>query len=305
MLLQQIINGITLGSIYALMSLGYTMVYGILKFINFAHSEIIMLGAYFGAYSYFLLTKINIFSLYASPFKKILTITFIFFISMVLTGLTGIIVECLAYRPLRNSPRLMPLISAIGVSFFLQNLVMLITGPESKPMPFVVINRTFEVGKVSISGIQIFIVVISILMMVFLKSYIHLTKTGTAIRAASIDMNTAQLMGINVNYIISITFFIGAALGGVAGLLNGIYYGSIKYNMGFLPGIKAFASAVIGGIGNITGALIGACFLGIVESLSAGYISSMYKDVIAFILLILVLLFRPQGILGEPMVDKV
>lgn len=300
MLLQQTINGLTLGSIYALIALGYTLVYGILRLINFAHSEVFMTGAYFGLFAINLFTGANMFG--GSP---ALQIAGAMLFSMLLTGLLGVVLDLVAYRPLRNAPRLVPLISALGASIFLQNLMMLLVGAESKPYPDVVPVRVYKLGgSASLSSLQIIIVATSVFLMVALNVFIQRTKLGKAMRATSQDLETSRLMGIDVNSIISLTFFIGAALGGAAGVLNGMYYGSIKYNMGFIPGIKAFSAAVLGGIGNVPGAVLGGFLLGILESFGAGYISSVYKDVFALMILIVVLVFRPQGLLGRKSVDK-
>lgn len=295
----EFINGITLGAIYALISLGYTMVYGVLLMINFAHSEIVMAGAFFGLYLVSFFLKFTFFQS-----NLLLLLTFVFLLSMCASGILGAAIERLAYRPLRKTNRLMPLISAIGVSLFLQNLFMLTLSPEAKPYPSIFPAVNFQFWSVTISSIQIFIIITSILFMVGLEYFVNRTKLGVAIKATSSDMETAKLMGINTNSIVSLVFFIGAALGGVAGILLGMYYGSIKYNMGFTYGIKAFTAAVLGGIGNIPGAMLGGFILGILESLGAAYISSAYKDVFAFVILILVLIFKPTGLLGERVQDK-
>lgn len=305
MLLQQIINGCTLGSIYALVALGFTLVYGILLLINFAHSEIFMTGAYFGMFALMLVAKFHIFAGHPA-----LQVIFAVGAAMICTGLLGVAIEFIAYRPLRNAPRLAPLISAIGVSIFLQNFMMLAVGAESRPFPpagtIDIPLRNYPLGSnAAVSSLQLFIIATAIILMAALNVFIKYTRMGKAMRATSQDSDTARLMGINVNLIISATFFIGAALGGAAGVLNGMYYGSIKYNMGFVPGIKAFTAAVLGGIGDVRGAMLGGFALGIIENLGAGYISSAYKDVFAFIILILMLIFRPQGLLGRKAADKV
>jgi len=299
MIVQQLINGITLGGIYALIALGYTMVYGVLLMINFAHSEIFMAGAFFG---FFLLISFSKFSFLQN--NLFLQLLLAFSISMCLTGILGVIIERFAYRPLRKASRLAPLISAIGMSIFLQNLFMLAVSPQAKPFPEVFPVKSFQFGHLTINSLQIFIIIISLLLMVVLTYFINKTKLGMAIRATSSDIETAALMGINTNLIISLVFFIGAGLGGIAGILVGMYYGSIKYNMGFIYGIKAFTAAVLGGIGNIPGAMLGGYILGILESLGTAYISSTYKDVFAFIILILVLIMKPTGILGERVQEK-
>lgn len=293
---QQLINGITLGSIYALTALGYTMVYGILLMINFAHSEIFMSGAFFGYFFYQILFKIHFFQE-----KIFLFLFFLFILAMLLTALLGVFIERVAYKPLRRAPRLAPLISAIGVSIFLQNFVMLFVSNQSLPYPEIFPVKKYIFFLFEINSLQIFIIFLSVFLMFVLYFFIQYTKLGKATRAVSQDRETASLMGINVDRIISLTFFIGAGLGGAAGILNGMYYGSIKYNMGFLPGIKAFTAAVLGGIGNITGAMFGGYVLGISEALSAGFIpgGAEWKDVFSFCVLILVLLFRPSGLFGK------
>ena len=298
MFAQQIINGLTLGSIYALFALGYTMVYGVLLMINFAHSEIFMVGAYIGFW---------VLALLPGVLPPIIPLYFliIFGFALLFTGILAVWVEKMAYRPLRHAPRLAPLISAIGVSIFLQNLIMLTVGAESQPYPETFGVTQFEFSGLRVNSIQILIFTFAIVLMVALQLFITRTKLGKAMRAVSQNHIVAQLMGINTNTIIAVTFFIGGGLGGVAGVLNGLYYGSIKYNMGFLPGIKAFTAAVLGGIGNIKGAMAGGFLLGILEALSAGYISSEYKDVIAFVVLILVLVFKPTGIFGEEVAEKI
>ncbi len=297
MLLQQLLNGITLGSIYALISLGYTMVYGILQMINFAHSEIFMLGAYIG-----LGVLIGLGAVAHSHSEIALLVILI--AAIIGSGAFGVIIERFAYRPLRHSGRLAPLISAIGVSIVLQNLVMVLVSPQSLTFPQIIEPRQFSFYGVMINSLQIMIICISVCLMAILHFFINRTKLGTAIRAASADRETAALMGINTNKIISLVFFIGGGLGGAAGVLVGMFYGSIKYNMGFIYGIKAFTAAVLGGIGNIPGAMIGGLALGILESLGAGYISSAYKDVIAFVILIIVLIIRPNGIFGTRTQNK-
>lgn len=301
MFLQQLINGLTLGSIYALIALGYTMVYGILLMINFAHSEIFMCSAYFGYFFYNFFSQINFFG--KNPNFAILCV---FFMAMLATAFLGVFIERVAYKPLRRAPRLTPLISAIGVSIFLQNLVMLTVSNQSIPYPEIFPVKKFTLYLAEINSLQIFIIFFSIFLMFLLRLFIQYTKLGKAMRAVSQDRETAQLMGINVDLIISLTFFIGAGLGGAAGVLNGMYYGSIKYNMGFLPGIKAFTAAVLGGIGNVTGAMFGGYLLGICEAFGAGYIpgGAEWKDVFAFAILILVLILKPSGILGQRLPER-
>ncbi len=299
MILQQLVNGLTLGSLYALIALGYTMVYGVLLMINFAHSDILMAGAFAGC----LVLRIPAVS--AAPPGMAFFCVLIAAVSV--SAIFALLTERLAYRPLRRSGRLTPLISAIGVSIFLQNLAFLLISNQSIAFPQVFSVQHYTVAGTEINSLQLLILSISVGLMVLLHLFVNKTRLGTAIRATAQDASTASLMGIPVNQIIALTFFIGGALGGVAGGLNGMYYGSIKYNMGFVPGIKAFTAAVLGGIGNVAGAMWGGFILGILESLAAGLIpnGSDWKDVIAFTILIIVLLFKPEGLFGRHVPDKV
>jgi branched-chain amino acid transport system permease protein len=295
LIFEQILNGLTLGGIYALIALGYTMVYGILLMINFAHSEIFMIGAVVGWL--FL-------SLWSAP-AGILVMTGVFLFAMAGSGSLGVLLDRVAYAPLRKSPRLTPLISAIGASLFLQNLVFLWKDSQLS-FPRLLPVRHFSVGDFQINSLQVFIILTSVLLMSALSFFVKRTKLGKAMRAVAQDPETAELMGIPVNVIIGLTFLIGGALGGAAGVLYGMYYGSIKYNMGFLPGIKAFTAAVLGGIGHIPGAMLGGFLLGLLESLGAGFLpEAEWKDVFAFAILIVVLIFRPSGLLGENSSEKV
>jgi branched-chain amino acid transport system permease protein len=298
MFFQQLVNGITLGSIYALFALGYTMVYGILLMINFAHSEIFMVGAYLGFWA---LSLLPVWVQGWTPGYFIL----VFAIAMMGAGLLAVTIERVAYRPLRRASRLAPLISAIGVSIFLQNLVQVTVSAQSQPYPDTFKISHYEFFGVQVNSLQIFIFALAISAMVLLQVFITKTRLGKAMRATAQNHTVSQLMGINVNFIITVTFLIGGALGGLAGVLNGMYYGSIKFNMGFFPGLKAFTAAVVGGIGNIKGAMVGGFLLGIIEALTVGYISSAYKDIILFAVLILVLIFRPTGIFGEEVTEKI
>lgn len=297
-MLQQLVNGITLGGVYALIALGYTMVYGILGMINFAHGEIYMIGAYLG---------IIFFTLFFSLFESaLLALPLVFILSALLCAAFGITLEYVAYRPLRHSHRLAPLISAIGASIFLQNFIMLLQGSGDKVFPQVFnVSTSVYLGSVRISSIQFFIIGTSILLMIILHLFVSRTKLGCAMRATSQDKHMASLIGINVNYVISVTFVIGSLLAGAAGVMVSIYYGSVNFYIGYLAGIKAFTAAVLGGIGSIPGAMLGGFLLGAIESLGAGYISSEYKDAFAFIILILVLIFRPNGLLGEKIEEKI
>lgn len=298
MILQQLVNGLTLGSLYALIALGYTMVYGVLLMINFAHSEIFMTGAFLCLLAYQRL------ALWLPPAEAWIAAAAL---ALGASAFLAALVERLAYRPLRRSSRLAPLISAIGVSLLLQNAAFLFISDQSLAFPQVFAIRHFQAAGVEINSLQILILAVSISLMAALHLFVNRTRLGTAIRATAQDAGTASLMGIPVNGIVALTFFLGGALGGVAGALNGLYYGSIKYNMGFVPGIKAFTAAVLGGIGHIPGAMWGGILLGVLESLAAGLIpnGSEWKDVIAFSILILILLFRPEGLFGRHVQEKV
>ena len=323
-IIEQFINGITLGGMYALIALGYTLVYGILLMINFAHSELFMLGAYVGLGVLTVLTNETFIGnlvqnspsmswlvparefFIGSPLGIACLFAIVFFISMIAVGALGVLIERFAYRPLRHAPRLAPLISAVGVSIFLQNAVLLWVDSKQIPFPSVLgTTKAFAIFGVQISALKVFIVATAVVLMVLLDLYVSKSRMGKAMRATSQDREAAGLMGIDINLAIMLAFFIGPALGAVAGVFYGMYYGSIVFNMGFLPGMKAFTAAVLGGIGNLRGAMLGGFVLGIVESLAAGFISTGYKDVIAFMILILVLIFRPGGLLGESVVEKV
>jgi len=298
-IIEQIINGLTIGGIYALIALGYTLVYGILFMINFAHGEIFMFGSFggFAALTYF----VN--SGFADTHPG-LSIVAAFLAAMVISAILGALLERIAYRPLRNAPRLAPLISAIGASIFLQNVMMLIIKARMQVYPDVIQEEFLEFGWFSISYFQIFIILGSVFLMVGLYFFIQKTKTGKAMRAVAEDREAASLMGIDVNRIILITFVIGSALAGAAGVMVGIYYTQINHMMGFIPGIKAFTAAVLGGIGNVPGAMLGGYFLGLAEAFGVLFMPAEYKDVIAFGLLVLVLVFRPSGILGEVVSER-
>ena len=293
-IIEQIINGLTIGGIYALLALGYTLVYGILFMINFAHGEIFMFGSFggFAALTYFVNSD------FADTHPG-LSVVAAFLAAMIISAILGALLERIAYRPLRNAPRLAPLISAIGASIFLQNVMMLIIKARMQVYPDVIQEEFLEFGWFSISYFQIFIILGSDFLMVGLYFFIQKTKTGKAMRAVAEDREAASLMGIDVNRIILITFVIGSALAGAAGGRGGIYYTQITHMMGFIPGIKAFTAAVLGGIGNVPGAMLGGYFLGLAEAFGVLFMPAEYKDVIAFGLLVLVLIFRPSGILGE------
>lgn len=313
----QLVNGITLGSLYALIALGYTLVYGILLMINFAHSEMFMSGAFVGLGVMTVLTSKSIASKFSflAPVQRFFTggtfglicmLLVVFLASMFVVGIMGMITERFAYRPLRHAPRLAPLISAVGVSIFLQNACLLWISPQQVPFPNPLGTAiAFSIGGVDVSVLKLTIFLVAVVLLVGLDTFISHSRIGKAMRATSQDREAAGLMGIDIDRSIMVAFFIGPALGAVAGIFNGMYYGSIVFNMGFLPGLKAFTAAVLGGIGNLRGAMLGGFVLGIAEALASGFISTGYKDVIAFAILILVLIFRPGGLLGESVVEKV
>jgi len=298
--LQQLVNGLTIGMIYALIALGYTMVYGIAQLINFAHGEVFMVGAYFG-----LLANVILQKFFPDSPQTVFLLIIIFIFSMAGTGLLGVVIERFAYRPLRNAPRLAPLITAIGVSFLLQNAVMLIFGPQDKPFPNLIHIRTYNFANVTVTNLQILITVVSIVLMLILHWFIKKTRTGKAMRALADDHQAASLVGINTNRTVSAAFLIGSALAGAGGVMFGMYYNTINFHDGYLAGLKAFTAAVLGGIGNIPGAMIGGLLLGVIEGLAAGYLSSEWKNVFAFFVLIIILLFRPSGLFGSREVKKV
>lgn len=289
-IMQQLINGISLGSIYALLALGYTMVYGIIKLLNFAHGDVYMLGAFWG---YFVINYWHF--------------NFIFALisTMAITALVGVIIEFLAYRPLRHAPRVAALITAIGVSYFLENGMSYLYGASARSFPQVIKQHNYHVAGISISNIQIIILGTSIFLMVALQFVIKQTKMGKAMRAVANDPDAAQLVGINPNHVISFTFAIGSALAGAGGVLIGLYYNSIDPLMGMTPGIKAFVAAVVGGIGSIPGASIGGFLIGILETATQAVGLSAYKDAAVYVVLIIILLVLPSGIFGKNKKEKV
>ncbi len=308
-IIQQLVNGVTLGGMYALIALGYTLVYGILLMINFAHSEMFMGGAYVGLGVLLLLTNASfpasaIFT--GSGFGIFVLYVIVFAVSAIAIGILGMVIERVAYRPLRHAPRLAPLISAIGVSIFLQNAVLLWVDSKAIPFPRIFpVQPVIHMAGATVNSLQMLIVGTTVVLMVILDTFISRSRVGKAMRATSQDREAAGLMGIDINYVIALAFFIGPALGAIAGVFHGMYYGAIIFSMGFIPGIKSFTAAVLGGIGNLRGAMLGGFVLGIVESLAAGFLSTGYKDVVAFVILIGVLIFRPGGLLGESVVEKV
>jgi branched-chain amino acid transport system permease protein len=303
--LQQIINGLTLGSVYAIVALGYTMVYGIIQLINFAHGEVVMIGA---------MVAFTVISLLAAhtTLPPLVIVLIGASAAIPVCMLVGYALERLAYRPLRHAPRLAPLITAIGASIVLQHVAMLVWSRNPLAFPQIIPNQIFHVAGATITMVQIAIVVTSVVTMVGLTLIVYRTKLGVAMRATSQNPHIAGLMGVDINRVIAATFMLGAALAAVAGVMVGTYYGIAHYTMGSLLGLKAFAAAVLGGIGNLAGAMLGGMLLGLVEALGAGYIGDLtdnvfgsnYQDVFAFMVLIAVLVFRPSGLLGERVGDR-
>ena len=304
--IQQIINGLVLGSVYALVALGYTMVYGIIGLINFAHGEVLMVGA---------LTSWSIIGLMkdampGAPGWLILLISLI--IACVVAAILNFVIEKVAYRPLRNSPRLAPLITAIGMSLLLQTLAMIIWKPNYKAYPTLLPSTPFEIGGAVITPTQVLILGTTVVALALLMWLVNYTRLGRAMRATAENPQVAALMGVKPDLVISATFVIGAVLAAIAGVMYAANYGTVQHTMGFLPGLKAFTAAVFGGIGNLAGAVVGGILLGLIESLGAGYIGSLtggvlgsnYSDIFAFIVLIIVLTLRPSGLLGERLADR-
>lgn len=297
-MMQIIWDGLFVGSFYALIALGYSMVYGIIKLLNFAHGDIYMLGAFIG---FIMLTSMG-----GIPGAlSIAALLVVLLASMVLTGGAGVLIERFAYRPLRKAPRLAVLITAVGVSFTLQYGVSAIMGPNPRSYPIRLEGDVFDVLGARISLPQVLLMAIAAILMISLNTYIQKTSTGRAMRSISLDMKGSLLMGINVNSVITRTFFIGSALAGAAGVMSGAYYGKIDFMMGFLIGLKAFTAAVIGGIGNIQGAMLGGLVLGLLEAFGASVFGGEWRDVFSFFVLILFLTLRPTGILGERVTERV
>jgi branched-chain amino acid transport system permease protein len=294
--MQLIWNGLIVGSFYALVALGYSMVYGIIKLLNFAHGDIYMLGAFVG---FATLSSFGI-----SNETSIGLLLVIMLLSMVMTGLIGVVIERIAYRPLRSSPRLAVLITAIGVSFTLEYAARQIWGPNPEAFPVRLDSRGFGFAGMRITAAQIVLVVIAAALMLVLAHIVERTREGRAMRAIALDPQGAQLMGVNVNRVIATVFFIGSALAGAAGVMAGAYYGSIDFLMGFIIGLKAFTAAVIGGIGNLYGAMLGGLLLGLLESFGSAWFGGEWRDVFSFAFLILFLTFKPTGLLGARVVER-
>ncbi|MCB0037950.1 MAG: branched-chain amino acid ABC transporter permease [Anaerolineales bacterium] len=300
---QTFINGLTLGSSYALIALGYSMVYGILKLLNFAHGDVYMIGAYLG-YGVFVLTYTDEGALIPTAIIIVLMLV----VAMVGAGLVSIAIERFAYRPLRYAPRIAPLISALGVSFILQNMTQITVSP--RPLSYgngtlIPIGSGLQLGSLNIQTSRILLIGTALILMIALTYFVTQTRLGRAMRAVSMDIDAAQMMGVDVNRVIMATFFIGAVLAGAGGVLVGIFTLSIRHTMGFQAGLKGFVAAVMGGIGSIPGAALGGIILGLIEAFASVYFDPTFKDVIAFIILVLVLLIKPSGLMGKPLVQKV
>jgi branched-chain amino acid transport system permease protein len=299
--LQQLVNGLSIGSVYALIALGYTMVYGVLRLINFAHSEVFMMGAFA---SYYSAEALGFDARAASGFGVVRALLVLLF-AMVACALLGLAIERFAYRPLRNARRLTPLITAIGVSILLQNLGILLFGANPRPFPMIVQEVRYEIGGVVLTNIKLLIFGLSTALMVGLHHFVRHTWTGKAMRAVSVNLSAAKLMGISVDRVIALTFVVGSGLAAAGGILFGLDQSKIEPLMGVLVGIKAFVAAVLGGIGNIMGAAAGGLLIGVAEQLTAGYVSADYRDAITFAILIAVLLVRPEGLFGSAKIEKV
>jgi branched-chain amino acid transport system permease protein len=303
-LLQQILNGLVLGSVYALIALGYTMVYGILQLINFVHGDVLMVGAMVGV------TVVSLLAASGLPLPVILVIAIACAIPVCV--ILSLVIERVAYRPLRNAPNLAPLITAIGLSIVIQTLAMIIWKPNPIVFPDLLPTKPIEIGPALLAPKQMLILVVSAVLMIGLLLLVNRTKLGRAMRATAENPRIAGLMGVNANQVVAVTFAIGASLAAVAGVLVAMNYNIAQFSMGFIPGLKAFTAAVLGGIGNLGGAVLGGLLLGIIESLGAGYIGditggflgSNYQDIFAFVVLILVLVFRPSGLMGERVADR-
>ena len=303
-LLQQILNGLVLGSVYALIALGYTMVYGILQLINFVHGDVLLVGAMVGV------TVVSMLATSGLPLPLVLVIAVACAIPVCV--ILSLLIERVAYRPLRNAPKLAPLITAIGLSIVIQTVAMIIWKPNPIVFPDLLPTKPIEIGPALLAPKQLLILVVSAVLMIGLLLLVNRTKLGRAMRATAENPRIAGLMGVNANQVIAVTFAIGASLAAVAGVLVAMNYNIAQFSMGFIPGLKAFTAAVLGGIGNLGGAVLGGLLLGIIESLGAGYIGditggflgSHYQDIFAFVVLILVLVFRPSGLMGERVADR-
>ena len=301
--IQTVINGLITGCLYALIALGYSMVYGVLKLLNFAHGDLYMVGAFIG---YFVIQWFGGSTALSIPVPLLLL--FMFLLAGGGVGALGVAIERFAYRPLRDAPRIAPLITAIGVSFFLENAALLLFGAQFRlynTADFISLSSGITIGSVTIDSVQIMVLVLGLLLTVGLRELVNRTKLGKQMRAVAADREAAEMMGINVNFIIAATFFLGSALAGVAGVMGGLLFNQVTPTIGFIVGLKAFTAAVVGGIGSLPGAMLGGLLIGVAESMITGYISSTYTNLFVFALLIVVMLVRPSGLLGQAQLQKV
>jgi len=300
---QELVNGIVVGALYSLVALGFSMVYGVLKLLNFAHGDLYMVGAFAG---YFVIQWFGGPKALAIPVPLLLVIMFV--LAALLTGGLGVAIERFAYRPLRNAPRIAPLITAIGISFFLESAALLLFGGQYRiynTPDFIPFSTGLRIGSVSIDAVQLMVLLLGLALMIGLREIVARTKLGKQMRAVAGDREAAEMLGINVNFTIAATFFLGSALAGVAGVMAGLLFNQVTNTIGFLAGLKAFTAAVVGGIGSIPGAMLGGLLIGIAESFITGYISSQFTNLLVFALLIIVMLLRPSGLLGQVQLQKV
>jgi branched-chain amino acid transport system permease protein len=300
---QELVNGVTTGALYALVALGFSMVYGVLKLLNFAHGDLYMIGAFTG---YFVIQWFGGPSALTIPVPLLLVIMLV--LAAGLVGGLGVAIERFAYRPLRNAPRIAPLITAIGISFFLENSALLLFGGQTRVYntpDFISLSSGLSIGPVTISTVQIMVLVLGAALMISLQLLVNRTRLGRRMRAVAADREAAEMLGINVNMTIAVTFFLGSALAGVAGVMAGLMFNQVTNLIGFIVGLKAFTAAVVGGIGSIPGAMLGGLLIGMAESFITGYVSSTYTNLIVFGILIAVMLLRPSGLLGRAQLQKV
>ena len=300
---QELVNGITTGALYSLVALGFSMVYGVLKLLNFAHGDLYMIGAYIGFF---------VIQWFGGPQHLTIAVPLLLVIMFVLAaglvGGLGVAIERFAYRPLRDAPRIAPLITAIGVSFFLESSALLLFGAQYRvynTADFISLSSGIQIGSVTIDSVQILVLVLGVVLMAGLQLLVNRTRLGRQMRAVAADREAAEMLGINVNFVITATFFLGSALAGVAGIMGGLLFNQVTSTIGFIAGLKAFTAAVVGGIGSIPGAMLGGLVIGVAESFVTGYISSTYSNLIVFGILIVVMLIRPSGLLGRAQLQKV
>jgi branched-chain amino acid transport system permease protein len=300
---QELVNGLTTGALYSLVALGFSMVYGVLKLLNFAHGDVYMIGAYIG---FFVIQWFGGAANVSIPVPLLLTIMFV--LAAGLCGGLGVAIERFAYRPLRDAPRIAPLITAIGISFFLESSALLLFGAQYRvynTSEFISLSSGIRIGSVTIDSVQILVLVMGIVLMAGLQLLVNRTTLGKQMRAGGADRAAAEMLGINVNFTITATFFLGSALAGVAGVMGGLLFNQVTSTIGFIVGLKAFTAAVVGGIGSLPGAMLGGLLIGLAESFTIGYLSSTYSNLLVFALLIIVMLVRPSGLLGRAQLQKV